>query len=86
MSALHARDYQPNRRGTLDGVRILDMSRLFAGNLLTQILGDFGADVVKIEPPEGDTLRGWKTAGIETHWKIYSRNKKSLCLDRKSVV
>jgi crotonobetainyl-CoA:carnitine CoA-transferase CaiB-like acyl-CoA transferase len=80
MSALHARDYQPNRRGTLDGVRILDMSRLFAGNLLTQILGDFGADVVKIEPPEGDTLRGWKTAGIETHWKIYSRNKKSLCL------
>ncbi|MDE2198979.1 MAG: CoA transferase [Rhodospirillales bacterium] len=80
MTALHARDYQPGRRGTLDGIRILDLSRLFAGNLLTQILGDFGAEVIKIEPPEGDTLRAWKTAGIATHWKIYSRNKKSLCL------
>jgi crotonobetainyl-CoA:carnitine CoA-transferase CaiB-like acyl-CoA transferase len=80
MSPLHARDYQPGRRGTLDGVRILDLSRLFAGNVLTQILGDFGAEVIKIEPPEGDTLRAWKTAGVETHWKIYSRNKKSLCL------
>jgi crotonobetainyl-CoA:carnitine CoA-transferase CaiB-like acyl-CoA transferase len=77
---LHARDYQPDARGTLDGVRILDMSRLFAGNVLTQILGDFGAEVIKIEPPEGDTLRAWKTEGVETHWKIYARNKKSLCL------
>jgi crotonobetainyl-CoA:carnitine CoA-transferase CaiB-like acyl-CoA transferase len=83
MSPLYARDYQPDRRGTLDGVRILDLSRLFAGNLLTQILGDFGAEVIKIEPPEGDTLRGWKTAGIETHWKVYARNKKSLCLSMR---
>ena len=80
MSQLHARDYEPNRSGTLDGVRILDLSRLFAGNVLTQILGDFGADVIKVEPPEGDTLRAWKTEGVETHWKVYSRNKKSLCL------
>jgi crotonobetainyl-CoA:carnitine CoA-transferase CaiB-like acyl-CoA transferase len=78
---LHRRDYDPAARGTLDGVRILDMSRLFAGNLLTQILGDFGAEVIKIEPPEGDTLRSWKTEGVATHWKIYARNKKSLCLD-----
>jgi crotonobetainyl-CoA:carnitine CoA-transferase CaiB-like acyl-CoA transferase len=83
MSPLHARDYQPDRRGTLDGVRILDLSRLFAGNLLTQILGDFGAEVIKIEPPEGDTLRAWKTAGVETHWKVYARNKKSLCLSMR---
>ncbi|WP_024509093.1 CoA transferase [Bradyrhizobium sp. ARR65] len=80
MSNLHARDYQPDRRGTLDGIRVLDLSRLFAGNVLTQVLGDFGAEVIKIEPPEGDTLRAWKTEGIETHWKIYARNKKSLCL------
>ena len=79
-SRLHARDYQPGAGGTLDGVRILDLSRLFAGNVLTQILGDFGAEVIKIEPPEGDTLRAWKTEGVETHWKIYARNKKSLCL------
>jgi crotonobetainyl-CoA:carnitine CoA-transferase CaiB-like acyl-CoA transferase len=88
MSKLHTRDYQPNARGTLDGIRVLDMSRLFAGNVLTQMLGDFGAEVIKIEPPEGDTLRAWKTEGIETHWKVYARNKKSLCLslrDPKAV-
>jgi crotonobetainyl-CoA:carnitine CoA-transferase CaiB-like acyl-CoA transferase len=88
MSELHSSDYQPNARGTLDGIRVLDMSRLFAGNLLSQILGDFGAEVIKIEPPEGDTLRAWKTEGIETHWKVYARNKKSLCLslrDPKAV-
>lgn len=82
MSRLRARDYQPALKGTLDGVRVLDLSRLFAGNLLTQILGDFGAEVIKIEPPEGDTLRAWKTEGVGTHWKIYARNKKSLCLGR----
>src|SRR5437763_6830852 len=81
MNELHRRDYQPGSRGTLDGVRILDLSRLFAGNLLTQILGDFGAEVIKVEPPEGDTLRAWKTDGVDTHWKVYARNKKSLCLD-----
>lgn len=80
MSELHHLDYQPAVKGALDGVRVLDLSRLFAGNVMTQILGDFGAEVIKVEPPEGDTLRGWKTAGVETHWKIYARNKKSLCL------
>ncbi|MCL8383901.1 CaiB/BaiF CoA transferase family protein [Xanthobacter aminoxidans] len=80
MSTLRTLDYQPEARGTLDGIRVLDMSRLFAGNVLTQILGDFGAEVIKIEPPEGDTLRAWKAEGIETHWKIYGRNKKSLAL------
>jgi formyl-CoA transferase len=78
---LHKRNYDPAARGSLEGMRILDMSRLFAGNLLTQVLGDFGAEVIKIEPPEGDTLRAWKTEGVSTHWKIYARNKKSLCLD-----
>ena len=80
MTKLHQRDYEPGRKGTLDGVRVLDLSRLFAGNVLTQVLGDFGAEVVKVEPPEGDTLRAWKTEGVDTHWKIYARNKKSLCL------
>ena len=62
-------------------MRVLDLSRLFAGNMLTQVLGDFGAEVIKVEPPEGDTLRAWRTEGVATHWKIYARNKKSLCLD-----
>lgn len=83
-SKLHQSDYRPEARGTLDGVRILDLSRLFAGNVLTQMLGDFGAEVIKVEPPEGDTLRAWKTEGVSTHWKIYARNKKSLCLDLRN--
>ncbi len=80
-AALKKREYTPNARGTLAGLRVLDLSRLFAGNLLTQILGDFGAEVIKVEPPAGDTLRAWRTNGISIHWKIYARNKKSLCLE-----
>jgi formyl-CoA transferase len=83
-AALHRRDYAPGAKGTLEGIRVLDLSRLFAGNVLTQMLGDFGAEVIKVEPPEGDTLRDWRTEGITTHWKVYSRNKKSLCLDLRS--
>lgn len=81
--SLHRRDYAgtDDGDGALAGVRVLDLSRLFAGNVLTQVLGDFGADVVKVEPPTGDTLRAWQTNEISTHWKIYARNKKSLCLD-----
>ena len=78
---LKKRDYEPEARGPLRGIRVLDLSRLFAGNVLTQILGDFGAEIIKVEPPEGDTLRAWQTKGVSTHWKIYARNKKSLALD-----
>jgi formyl-CoA transferase len=80
-SALRRRDFTPAAPGPLQGIRVLDMSRLFAGNVLTQILGDFGAEVVKVEPPAGDTLRAWQTRGVSTHWKVYGRNKKSLCVD-----
>ncbi|MBB5340177.1 CaiB/BaiF CoA transferase family protein [Tunturiibacter gelidoferens] len=67
--------------GPLHGIRILDLSRLVAGNTLTMVLADLGADVIKIEPPGGDTLREWRVAGVETAWKTYSRNKRSLCLN-----
>ncbi len=80
-SALHTCAYQPDAVGPLAGVGVLDLSRLFAGNALTQILADFGADVIKVEPPAGDTLRDWRTEGVSAHWKAYARNKKSLCLD-----
>ena len=81
VASLKQRNYQPRAKGALDGMRVLDLSRLFAGNLLTQVLGDFGAEVIKVEPPAGDTLRAWQTAGVSTHWKIFARNKKSLCLE-----
>jgi len=70
----------------LEGVRVLDLSRLMAGNMLTLQLADFGAEVIKIESAEGDTLRDWKNDGKSLWWKVYSRNKKSVCLDLKSDV
>lgn len=82
---LARRDYSPDSRGPLENLRVLDLSRLFAGNVLTQILGDYGAEVIKVEPPEGDTLRAWQTKGVSTHWKIYARNKKSLALDLRRI-
>src|SRR3989449_10735549 len=67
--------------GPLDGVRVLDLSRLVAGNMLSLQLGDFGADVIKVEPPTGDPLRDWREGGHELHWKTYARNKRSIVLN-----
>ena len=67
----------------LAGIRVLDLSRLMAGNMLTLQLADFGAEVIKIESPQGDTLRDWKNDGKALWWKVYGRNKKSICLDLK---
>ena len=74
-------ELQEHPAGPLLGVRVLDISRLVAGNTLTMVLADLGADVLKIEPPDGDTLRDWKVSGIATAWKSYCRNKRSTCLD-----
>ena len=81
MATLHKKEYTPQARGPLNGVRVIDLSRLVAGNMLTLQLADFGADVIKIEPLKGDTLRAFRVSGIETFWKAYARNKKSVCLD-----
>jgi crotonobetainyl-CoA:carnitine CoA-transferase CaiB-like acyl-CoA transferase len=70
----------------LEGVRILDLSRLVAGNVLTAALADLGAEVIKVEAPgRGDELRAWRTEGVSTHWKAYGRGKRSLCLDLRSA-
>ena len=73
--------FDPAARGPLDGVRVLDLSRMVAGNMLSLQLADFGADVVKVEPPAGDPLRDWHDAGEPLHWKTYARNKRSLVLN-----
>ena len=78
---LKKRDYTPGKRGVLNGVRVLDLSRLVAGNTLTGVLADFGAEVIKVEPAAGDTLRAWRTKDVQTNWKVYARNKKSLALE-----
>ncbi len=73
--------FDPSPAGPLDGIRVLDLSRLVAGNLLSMQLADFGADVIKIEPEEGDPLRAWKVDGHSFFWKIYGRNKRSCVLN-----
>ena len=84
-SPLHRKSFDPTARGPLHGVRVLDLARLVAGNTLSMVLADHGAEVVKVEPPEGDTLRAWKVQGVETSWKSWCRNKKSICLDLRSA-
>ncbi|HTT79352.1 MAG TPA: CoA transferase [Stellaceae bacterium] len=65
----------------LDGIRVVDLSRLVAGNAVSSQLADFGAEVLKIEDPQrGDPLRAWQTEGVSLHWKLYARNKKSVAL------
>jgi crotonobetainyl-CoA:carnitine CoA-transferase CaiB-like acyl-CoA transferase len=76
--------FDADAQGPLAGVRVLDLSRLVAGNMLSLQLGDFGADVVKVEPPEGDPLRDWKDDGKSLHWKTYCRNKRSIVLNLRS--
>src|SRR5881396_3534092 len=80
-SRIASKSYDAQAKGTLAGVRVLDLSRLVAGNTLTQVLADFGAEVIKVEPPAGDPLRAWQTNGVPLTWKLYSRSKKSLCLE-----
>lgn len=80
-NALPIKQFDADARGPLHGVRVVDLSRLVAGNMLTLQLADFGADVIKVEPRSGDTLRAFQAGGIETFWKVYARNKRSVCLD-----
>ncbi|MEZ5651694.1 MAG: CoA transferase [Burkholderiaceae bacterium] len=76
------RDWDAQAPTPLAGVRVLDLSRLVAGNIVSHVLADFGAEVIKVEAPgRGDDLRAWKVAGVSAYWKVYARNKKSITLD-----
>lgn len=76
-----AKHFDPASTGPLSGIRVLDLSRLMAGNMLSLQLADFGADVIKIESPDGDPLRDWKDDGYSLFWKTYGRNKRSVALN-----
>jgi crotonobetainyl-CoA:carnitine CoA-transferase CaiB-like acyl-CoA transferase len=88
-AADHAREIVP---GPLAGLRVVDCSTVLAGPYCTMLLGDLGADVVKVEPPEGDATRGWgppwvgESAGLRTaaYYLAVNRNKRSLRLDLKT--
>ena len=68
----------------LQGVKVLELGQLIAGPFAAKTLGDFGADVIKVEPPgSGDPLRNWRLLrnGTSVWWEVQSRNKRSVCLD-----
>ncbi|HYS14782.1 MAG TPA: CoA transferase [Burkholderiaceae bacterium] len=74
-------------RGALAGVRVIEMGQLIAGPFAGKTLGEFGADVIKIEPPgTGDPLRNWRMLkdGTSVWWQVQSRNKRSIALDLRS--
>ncbi|MCC7151944.1 MAG: CoA transferase [Rubrivivax sp.] len=73
--------------GPLAGLKVLELGQLIAGPFAGKTLADFGADVIKIEPPgEGDPLRKWRLLheGTSVWWQVQSRNKRSVVLDLRS--
>ena len=74
-------------QGPLSGVRVLDLTSLFMGPTATQILGDFGAEIIKVEPPEGDVVRAIGPHGERRMGPMFlnvNRNKRSIVLDLKT--
>ncbi len=73
--------------GPLDGIRVLDFSRVLAGPWCAMMLGDLGAQVIKVESPEGDDIRHFGPpfqAGESAYFQVANRNKKSIVLDLKT--
>jgi len=71
----------------LEGIIVIDLTRAMSGPFATMLLGDFGAEVIKIEPPGGDETRRWGPPfvdGESTYFLSINRNKKSVCVDLKS--
>jgi formyl-CoA transferase len=77
------------RSGPLAGLRVLELGTLLAGPFCGQLLGDFGAEVIKIEPPDqGDPMRVWgreKAGGKSLWWPVVARNKKAITLDLRQA-
>ena len=69
-----------HKKMPLEGVRVIDIGTLFAGPWIATYMGDFGADVIKVEHPRGDSLRNFASQkdGVSLWWKLASRNKKSI--------
>jgi len=69
--------------GPLQGVRVLDLATIYAGPFAAMLLGDYGAEVIKVEHPKGDPMRGHGHSkdGVGLWWKMVSRNKRAITLD-----
>jgi crotonobetainyl-CoA:carnitine CoA-transferase CaiB-like acyl-CoA transferase len=72
-----------SHRGPLQGIRVIDFSTVYAGPITAMLLGDYGADVLKVELPAGDPARthGWSVKGHGLWWKVIARNKEAMTLD-----
>ena len=71
----------------LQGIKVLDLSRVLAGPYCTMVLGDLGADVIKVEPPEGDETRGWGppfAGGESAYYLCVNRNKRDIVVNLKT--
>jgi len=66
----------------LEGLKVVDSATIFAGPVLATLLGDFGADVIKVEHPDGDSLRtmGWEKDGVSFWWSFANRNKRGVTI------
>src|SRR5262249_34793711 len=66
----------------LEGIKVVDCATLFAGPVVATIMGDYGADVIKVEHPRGDGMRsmGWARDGVSMWWLLISRNKRCVTL------
>ncbi|RKR07322.1 formyl-CoA transferase [Kushneria sinocarnis] len=80
-------DTATDQGSALEGLKVLELGQLIAGPFATKLFGEFGADVIKIEPPvTGDPLRRWRIVedGTSLWWHVQTRNKRSLSLDLRS--
>src|SRR3954462_705004 len=70
-------------KGPLAGLRVLDLGTVYAAPISATLLGDFGADVIKVEHPRGDPARthGWSREGHGLWWKVIARNKRTITLN-----
>lgn len=72
-------------KGPLDGIRVVEMGQLIAGPFCGQLLGDMGAEIVKLEPPgTGDPMRHWGQGDKPSWWRVIARNKYSVACDLRS--
>lgn len=82
MDGLPPKRYAPDAEGPLRGVRVLDLTRLVSGAQFGLVLGDLGADVVKVERPgTGDSFRLTTVDGLDAYWRAFARNKRSVTLN-----